>query len=333
MNAIRGIGFRLAGSGIALPRTSVPSTDIDLRIGTEPGWAEANFAIATRYYAQQDETSSMLGARAGAAALADAGWDAGELDVIVAACGVMEQPIPGTAPLIQRRLGIGGSGITAFDVNATCLSFIVAFEMLLMGMAVGKWRRGLIVSADIASAALDFTSPEASVIFGDGAAAVAVEANGPSRLLAARLSTFGDGADLCRLEAGGTRLRPHDDLDGFLAASRFRMDGPALFSATARRFPPFLKRLLGEAGVATDVIDTIIPHQASAAALEHLKRAMPDGHARTVDIFRDHGNQIAAGIPHALHVARSTGRTAPDTHSLLIGTSAGVSLGGAVIRW
>jgi 3-oxoacyl-[acyl-carrier-protein] synthase-3 len=333
MNVTRGIGFRLAGSGIALPRTPVPSTDIDLRIGVEPGWTEANFAIATRYYAQQDETSSMLGAQAGIAALADAGWDATELDVVIAACGVMEQPIPGTAPLIQRRLGIGGSGITAFDVNATCLSFIVAFETLLMGMAVGKWRRGLIVSADIASAALDFTSPEASVIFGDGAAAVAVEAAGPSLLLAARLSTFGDGADLCRLEAGGTRLRPHDDLEGFLAASRFRMDGPALFSATARRFPPFLKRLLGEAGVATEAIDTIIPHQASAAALEHLKRAVNDGHARTVDIFRDHGNQIAAGMPHALHVARGTGRTAPDTYSLLIGTSAGVSLGGAVIRW
>ncbi|NWM54810.1 3-oxoacyl-ACP synthase, partial [Escherichia coli] len=100
-----------------------------------------------------------------------------------------EQPIPGNAPLIQRRLGIGSSGITAFDINATCLSFLVALDTLLTGMAVGKWRRGLIVSVDIASAALDFGSPEASVIFGDGAAAVAIEADGLSRLLACRLAT------------------------------------------------------------------------------------------------------------------------------------------------
>jgi 3-oxoacyl-[acyl-carrier-protein] synthase-3 len=333
MSATRSIAFRLAGSGVALPRTVVPSRELDRRIARPEGWTEANFQIATRRWAAPDETSSLLGAHAASAALADAGWRADDLDVIIGACGVMEQPIPGTAPLIQQKLGLGASGIAAFDVNATCLSFLVAFETLLMGMALGKWRRGLIVSADIASAALDFSSPEASVIFGDGAAAVAIEADGESRLLSCRLKTYGDGAELCRLEAGGTRLRPHEDLEGFLAASRFRMDGPALFKATARRFGPFLDGLLGDAGVTRDGIDTIVPHQASAAALAHLKRAMPDGDARTIDIFRDHGNQIAAGMPHALHVARERGRTAPGTHSLLVGTSAGVSLGGAVIRW
>jgi 3-oxoacyl-[acyl-carrier-protein] synthase-3 len=333
MSATRGIGFRLAGSGVALPETAVRSTEIDARIARDTGWTERHFGIATRYWARGDETSSSLGAAAGAAALADATWAAGDLDVIISACGVTEQPIPGNAPLIQRRLGIGASGIAAFDVNATCLSFMVALDLLLTGMAAGKWRRGLIVSADIASAALDFSQPEASVIFGDGAAAVAIEADGPSRLLACRLATYGDGSNLCQLQSGGTRMRPDDDLDGFLAAAKFKMDGPGLFAATAKRFPRFLRDLLAQSGLEADAIDTIIPHQASAAALEHLKRTLPDGHAQTVDIFRDHGNQIAAGMPHALHVARQGGRTAADSHTLLIGTSAGVSLGGAVIRW
>ena len=316
-----------------MPRTAIPSNDIDAKVGQELGWIEANFHIATRYWASGEETSSSLGAAAGLVALDDAGWAASDIDVLIAACGVTEQPIPGNAPLIQRRLGIGGSGIAAFDVNATCLSFIVALDTLLMGMAVGKWKRGLIVSVDLASAALDFTTPESSVIFGDGAAAMAIEADGPSRLAACRLSTFGDGADLCRLESGGTRIRPDDDLDAFLAVAKFRMDGPALFAATAKRFPRFLRDLLAEAEVAADALDTIVPHQASAAALEHLRRSVPDGHAKTLDIFRDYGNQIAAGMPHALHVARQRGLTAPGSHSLLIGTSAGVSLGGAVIRW
>lgn len=333
MSTTRAIGFRLAGSGAVLPRTAVASTELDARIGAEPGWTEANFAIATRFWAASDETSSAMGAAAAQAALDDAGWRASDLDVLIGACGVMEQPIPGTAPMIQRRLGIGSSGITAFDVNATCLSFLAALDTLLTGVAVGKWRRGLIVSADIASAALDFTSPEASVIFGDGAAAVAIEAAGPSTLLACRVATFGDGAELCRLEAGGTRLRPDENLDAFLAASKFRMDGPGLFKATAKRFPDFLAGVLDEAGVAAEAITTIVPHQASAAALEHLKRAVPDGHARTVDIFSGQGNQIATSMPSALHAARVAGRLAAGSTSLLVGTSAGVSLGGAVIRW
>lgn len=328
-----GIAFRLAGIGRVLPARAVPSIEVDALIGQASGWTEARFGIRTRHWASSDETTSVMGAAAGRAALDDAGWAGADLDVIVGACAVMEQPIPGVAPLVQRHLGLGGSGIAAFDVNATCLSFLVALDTVLAGFATGKWRRALIVSSEIASAALDFGDPEASVIFGDGAVAVALEAGGAHRLIASRLATYGDGSDLCVLEAGGTRMRPHDDLEGFLARSRFRMDGPGVFRATARRFPSFLARLLDDARLGIDDIDTIVPHQASATALEHLKRAIPDGHTRTVDIFADHGNQIAAGLPHALYHARAQGRLTAGSRSLLVGTSAGVSLGGAVIRW
>jgi 3-oxoacyl-[acyl-carrier-protein] synthase-3 len=77
-------------------------------------------------------------------------------------------------------MGLGSCAIEAFDVNATGLSFLMALDVLLMGIATGPWQRGLRVAADIASAALDFTQPEASVVFGEGAAA-AVEAGGPSQ--------------------------------------------------------------------------------------------------------------------------------------------------------
>jgi 3-oxoacyl-[acyl-carrier-protein] synthase-3 len=327
------IGFRLAGTGVALPRRRVSSIEVDGLIGRPAGWTEANFEIAERRWASGEETSSFMGAEAARAAMDDAGVGPEDIDVLVGACAVMEQPIPGTAALIQRRLGLGGSGKPAFDVNATCLSFLVALDTVLAGFALGRWRRALIVSAEIASAALDFTDPEASVIFGDGAAAAVVEADGPHQLLAYRLATYGDGADLCRLESGGTRRRPHEDMAGFIAGSRFAMDGPGVFRATAKRFPSFLGGLLVHAAVSAEELDAVIPHQASAAALEHLKRAIPDGHARTVDIFRETGNQIAASMPHALHRARSEERLTPGSTSLLIGSSAGISLGGAVVRW
>jgi 3-oxoacyl-[acyl-carrier-protein] synthase-3 len=325
--------FHLAGTGVALPRTRIASTHLDQLVGTAPGWVESRFGIAERRWAQADETSSSLGAQAAQAALADAGWAAPELDVIVGACGVMEQPIPGTAVLIQRRLGLGMSGITAFDVNATCLSFLLALDTVLNGFAASRWRKALIVGADLASAALDFSDPEASVIFGDGAAAVALSADGPHRLRALQLSTYGVGTEYCRLEAGGTRLRPQDDLADFLARSKFRMDGPGLFKFTARRFPAFLRGLLQAAQCPAGDLHTVIPHQASAPALEYLKRSLPDGPAKTIDIFRHHGNQIAVSLPHALHAARQAGRLEPGSNSLLVGTSAGVSLGGAVIQW
>jgi 3-oxoacyl-[acyl-carrier-protein] synthase III len=327
------IRFGIAGSGVYLPKRVVPSTELDVLTGGAPGTVQSRFRIDKRHWANDEETSSFMAASAAQAALDEAGWAADSVDVIIAGCGVMEQPIPGTAPLVQRRLGIGDSGIPAFDINATCLSFLMAFDRVMAGFALGEWTRALIVSADVASAALDFGDLESSVIFGDGAAAFALSADGPHERIAHRFRTFGDSSDVCRLEAGGTRLRPHDNLDEFLARSKFQMDGPGVFRATAKRFPAFLDALLEQADINGSDISTIIPHQASATALEHLKRAVPDGHTKTVDIFAHIGNQIATSLPHAWHVARQQQRIKAGEHGLLIGTSAGVSLGGAVIRW
>ncbi|MDR2858745.1 MAG: hypothetical protein LBV50_13020 [Novosphingobium sp.] len=327
------VSFALAGSGAYLPQRVVQTCELDVLTQQAPGATAARFGVRQRHWAQAGETSSFMAAAAAEAALAAAEWNPTSLDVIVGACGVMEQPIPGTSVLVQRRLGLGSSGIQAFDINATCLSFLLAFDRILAGFALGEWRRALIVSADIASAALDFSNPEASVLFGDGAAAIALEAGGPHHRLAHRFRTYGDAADACRLEAGGTRLRPEPDLAAFMAGARFRMDGHAVFRATSRRFPGFLNALLQSADVRASDLQAIVPHQASAAALEHLKRAIPDGARKTIDIFADIGNQIATSLPFALHIARERGLLRPGEHALLIGSAAGISLGGAVIRW
>jgi 3-oxoacyl-[acyl-carrier-protein] synthase-3 len=328
------MSFRICGTGAVRPALRLSSTEVDRRIGQAPGWTAQHFAIESRAVASGDETSSSLGTAAAHQALAAAGWTPEQLDVIIGACGVMEQPIPGTACLVQRRLGLGQSGIAAFDVNATCLSFLLALDITALGFAAGRWQRALIVAADIASAALDFRTPEASVIFGDGAAAVVLEAQiEQNDWRAYRFETYGEDAEACQLAAGGTRLHPHDDLPRFLAHAKFKMDGQRLFKATARRFPDFLTRLLAQAGLTADAIDLVIPHQASAGALEYLKRNFPQARKGIIDIFADHGNQIAASMPSALHAAITTGRLQRGDTTLFIGSSAGVSLGGAVLRY
>lgn len=328
----RSAAFRLAGAGTYEPACRVTSDELDSRCGRPPGTA-TKLGIRERRYASADETSSFMAAEAARRAAGEAGWELRQIDALIGACGVMEQPIPGTAPLVQRRLGLGGSGIPAFDVNATCLSFLPALDHAVAGMTLKGWRRVLIFAADIASAALDHDDLEASAIFGDGAAAVALEAGGNSRILASRLETYGDHSDLCRLDSGGTRLGPHEDLPAFLAGSRFRMEGIALFKATARRFPPFMARLLADSGLSGEEIASVIPHQASAPALAHLARAFGGDSARIVDTFATLGNRIASSLPHSLAVARRENRLRPGSVSLLVGSSAGLSLGGTIIRW
>lgn len=325
--------FNLAGSGAYLPKRCVPSCEVDALCKRPDGWTEAHFGIRERRWAGVEETTSQMAVRATQQALDMAGWSAESLDAVIGACGVMEQPIPSTAVLVQRKLGLGNSGIPAFDINATCLSFLVAFERAVLGLACGQWKKVLVFSSDIASAALDFGEAEAAVLFGDGAAAVLLESGDMHRLLGYRFETYGDGSELCQLSSGGTRLTPRSDAASFSHGSYFRMDGPGVFRLTARKFPGFLSRLMAQSAIGLHELDTVIPHQASASALAHLKKSLGTTAGAVIETFRDVGNQVATSIPNALHHAHSKGQLGRGTKSLLIGSSAGVSLGGAVIEW
>lgn len=325
----------LTGFGACAPREQRPSTALDAVFGQPAGWTESQFGIASRGVASPDETTSAMGAQAAREALAMAGWAPEDLDVIIGACAVMEQPIPGASVLIQQALGLGQSGVWAFDVNQTCLSFVTALDVAAMGFESKRFRRALIVSSDIASAGLDWETPHAAAIFGDGAAAVCVEAgsdpDGPG-LLARRFETYGDGKDLATLRSGGTRIRIEHGLEALTEGARFHMDAFGIFKAAARHMPDLIDGVLGEAGLTRETVDVIVPHQASAPALEHARRLLGGDPARVIDIFSTRGNQIAASVPTALVEARAQGLLGPGKTVLLLGTAAGISAAAMVIR-
>lgn len=327
--------LRIVGYGARQPRESRPSAALDRVYGQDEGWTEAKFGIAARGVAAPDETTSAMGAAAAREALAMAGWAEGDFDVLIGACGVMEQPIPGTSVLIQHALGLGRSGIWAFDVNQTCLSFVTALDVAAMGFATGRFRRALIVSSEIASAGLNMADPPASAIFGDGAAAVCVEAatdpDGPA-LLSRRFETYGEGKDLATLRSGGTRLRVEDGYDALVEGSRFHMDAFGIFKAAARSLPRIIDQVLSEAGLTRETVGLVVCHQASRPGVEHVRRLMGGDPDRVIDIFGTQGNQIAASVPAGLVEAHRTGRLAPGTTVLLLGTAAGISAAAMVLR-
>lgn len=327
-----GKGMRILGTGKYLPRRRVSSDEIDGRLGWRMGTTEARYGLAARHVAEQEETSSMMAAEAARMALENAGIRPKDLDLILGGCGVMEQAIPSTATLVQDRLGLGQSGIAAYDVNATCLSFVQALDLAAMKIRLGQARLVLVFSADIASVGLDWAEPDTAAIFGDGAAAVVLGADGDGPL-ATRFETYGAAREACVLEGGGTRITAAVDPQAAVRASYFRMDGQAAFRAAARHLPRFLKRLMGDAGAQMSDVACIVPHQASGLALEHglARLGLPVG--RVVKTFARYGNQIATSIPTALHTAIEEGRLKRGDLALILGTSAGVSIGGMVVRY
>lgn len=327
---------QILGTGEYVPAQSVASSTLDRTWNKPAGWTQRHSGIQSRHYAGGDETTSLMGARAARSALASAGLEPGQLDCIVSACSVMEQAIPCSAVFVQRQLGLGDSGIPAFDVNATCLSFLAAMDTMSTAIVADRYRRVLIVSSEIPSAGLPEGNAETSMLFGDGAAAVVLgpaATDGESGIMASHFETYGSGADLCRVRSGGTRVRPRNDIRKFLDGACFEMQGRRTYRMAAARLPAFLDRLFTRAGVAIDDIHRIIPHQASAKALAHLQTLLNLSADKLERVLAERGNQMAASIPVALHHAVAAGRVKRGDVVALVGSGAGLSFGGVVLRY
>ena len=290
--------------------------------------------IAERRYVT-DETASQMGAYALMGALEKSGIQYENIDAIICASGSMEQALPCTASLIQCALSRPGVNIPCFDVNATCLSFVTALDLASSLLATDRFKTIAIVSTEIASVGLNPKQHEAYALFGDGAAAVIVqkpEASETSCVIHAAMNTFSEGADHCRIEGGGTKHHPskyQPDSEKFL----FSMEGKKVFRLVLETIPEFFSKAMHDSGLTLEDISLVIPHQASGNGMELVRRKLNVDRSKYMDILSKHGNMIAASIPLALHYAIEQGRIQRGNKVMLMGTSAGMSIGMVVFEY
>lgn len=320
---------RIVSTGKALPSRQVSSTELDAQLGQRPGHVQSKSGVRSRFFAADHETQSELGAAALRDALVHAQLGIDDIDLILGACGVSEQALPNTAAFIASAVGLP-AGTPAFDINASCLSFLVALKVAADFLSTSTYRRIAIVSADLASRGVNWSDPESSYIFGDGAAAVIVESgHADQRIKAYKLATYSDGNRYCEVRAGGSKRNPRTGVEP--ADYLFRMDGKAVMRMALQHMPGFMGDLMQQAGCSLSDIDWVIPHQASGLSLAHAAKRLNVPDSKIIKIFEDHGNQVAASLPTALHEAIRSGRAQPGHQLLLMGTAAGLSLGGLVL--
>lgn len=324
--------LRLLGTGISTPAQWLDSAALDARLGLAPGTIEARTGVARRGV-EPERNAAQVSAEAARVALDAAGLTIDDLDAVVCANASHDQAMPCNAALLHRELGLRGAA--AFDVNASCIGFLMGLDVIASLFATGRHRRVLLVSCDLASRALDPRDLDTIGLFGDGAAAAVLDAgeasDGPV-LLAARFETWSEGAHACEIPGGGSRLPPSRHEGDYREVCTFRMDGKRLYRIAAEHFAGFVDGLLTEAGTDIESIDRVIPHQASRLGMEHVFKRLGLPRDRIEDLFATHGNQVSASLPTALHHALAGGRLRRGDTALLIGTAAGVTLGGAVLR-
>jgi 3-oxoacyl-[acyl-carrier-protein] synthase-3 len=328
--------IRILGTGHVVPSQELTSDELDTRLNHPPGYIERYSGVRKRHVTDRSENAAILGARAAMLALQSANIDRSEIDCLISASASMDQGMPCNASLMHHEMGLSDTAVPAFDVNASCLGFLAAIDTISWAITAGRYKRVLIIAADVASCGLNWDDIESSAIFGDGAAAAVIGlagGEGGSRILSTNLQTRSCGVDLCKIPGGGTRFHPTRIDEPFLPLAAFRMDGKGIFKLAAEHMPRFIDKLLVDAGTSRDDVDWVVPHQASHLALKHLTKRLGLRREKVINIFAEYGNQVAASLPTALDIAIQDGRIRRGHRLLLIGAGAGFSMGGAVLDY
>ncbi len=325
--------LKIIGLGRYLPPRIVQNSELERIYALSAGWVERRNGVRERRWVTT-ETASFMAAEAAREALDEAGLRPDQLSLIINASGTAEQAIPDTGALIQRQLGLGRSGIPAMSVHTTCLSFLTALDVAANFLSTGRYTTILIVSSDISSCGINPKEPESATLVGDAAAAVVVSRSGmedASAIHHAHFKTYGDGASFTAIRGGGSAHHPakpdHNSDDDL-----FRMDGPAVLRMVRSFDEAFLEELY--AGLSTSLrdIDLVVPHQSSKVGLLLLQRyGWPE--AKIIHTLEWLGNCVAASIPATLYQAVRSTTLQRGQKFLLVGTGAGLSIGGLVMTY
>jgi 3-oxoacyl-[acyl-carrier-protein] synthase-3 len=327
------IPLKIAGLGRYLPERIVTNAELEELCGVPSGWVEQRNGVRERRRVK-DETSSFMGAQAAREALSKANLQLTDIDLILNASGTAEQAIPDMAPLIQRELGLGDSGIPCFSVHSTCLSFITAVDLCASFLSTGRYRNILVVSSEIASVGINLKEPESATLVGDAAAAAVITRPEPGEsclLEHALMRTYGSGAHYTEIAGGGSRRHPNNPQTQ-PEDNLFHMDGLAVIWMVRKVVNDYLEALYPGLSHGLGDIDAVVPHQASKLGLMMLKRfGWPDEKViKTLDWL---GNCVSASIPVTLYEGIQTGQIQRGDKVLLVGTGAGLSLGGVVLTY
>ena len=306
-----GRGGVITGYGIAVPDKVVTNDDLSLTLDTNDAWIRERTGIRER---RIGGTTSGLAIEAGLAALEKAGRRPDEIDAIILATTTPDQIVPGTSATVQDGIGIAGG---AFDVNAACSGFVYALTVAHGMLAIGA-ERLLVIGSETLSRITDWDERSVSILVGDGAGAVVVEAvDGPGQLLSYRLGADGSLRHLLKCDHGGYLY----------------MNGKEIFRKAVAVVVESAQQAIAEAGLTPDQIDLVVPHQANLRIISAACQRLGIPEEKAVVVIDRYGNTSSASIPLALADALDTDRLQAGQHVLLTGFGGGMTWASAVLKW
>jgi len=316
----------IAGVGGYLPKRIVSNDELSRKIDTTDSWIQERTGIKQRHIAGPTETCAFMGARAGEAALTNAGCGPDDVDAVILATATPDQAFPASALRVQAELGITrGFG---FDISAACSGFIYALSIADAMVRTGQASGVLVIGSEVYSRIMNWDDRGTCVLFGDGAGAAFVRAgtdrDGAQGILSTHLHAQGTLGDL--LYVDGSVGQP--DRPGYLV-----MNGREVFRHAVTKLAAVVDEALAANGLSHSDVDWLVPHQANLRIIDAMGRKLALPAERVVVTVERHANTSAASVPLALAEACGDGRIKPGDLVVMEALGGGMTWGSALVRF
>ena len=317
----------ITGWGKCLPPAVLSNHDLEKLTNTNDEWITTRTGIKERRISHVEVSD--LAAVAASRALAAAGKEPDDIDLIIFGTCTADSLIPASASVLQSKLGAHSAA--SFDLNAACSGFLYSLVVASNMIKAGSHKTVLVVGAEKLHRLLDFTDRTTAVLFGDAAGAVVLEATDePVGLLSSELGMDATACDILKVPRSGSA---GDVGVGDPADSAIRMNGPEVFRRAVTTMGEAAQRTVIGAGLGVEDIDLFIPHQANVRIIDAAARRLGLPDSKVFVNIASYGNTSAATIPVALTEALEEGRVQPGAVLAFAAFGAGLSWGAAVLKW
>jgi 3-oxoacyl-[acyl-carrier-protein] synthase III len=347
----------VVGSGSCIPPLEITNQMLARVMDTSDEWIRERSGVETRYFVEDGTATSDLGVRAAEQAVASAGLDKKDLDLVVFATMTPDHYFPGSGALLQKKMGL--RDIPCFDIRQQCVGFLYAMQLADAHIRSGLARTVLVVGAEVHTGFMPWSranwdyllgkadvppTPEEfawntrfrhlTVLFGDAAAAVVVQAaEGERGLIESELHTDGTEYDKLYVPGTGFKHRPYTDPEQFKRGDHVPyMDGRVVFKMATTRMIEVAQRVLERNRVRPEDLKMVLMHQANKRINEYCQKVLGLPDEKVLHNIERYGNTTAATIPLLWDECRRKGLLAPGDLVLLVAFGAGMNWGASLVR-